>query len=89
MVTYNRNPILIENIILLRNALKSVNYEYKIIAGIVLPDHIHLLIQTKNAEDFPKIIKLFKVNFSKKLPFNEKSKDEKKEFGKENIMTIL
>ncbi len=71
IVTYNRNPILIENIVILRTALKSVKYEYKIIAGIVLADHIHLLIQTKNAADFPKIIASFKVNFSRNLQFNE------------------
>ena len=85
IVTYNRNPILIENIDILRNAFKAVKYEYKIIAGIVLPDHIHLLIQTKNSEDFPKIIKSVKVNFSQNFPFNELQTSEQKQRREKGI----
>ena len=70
IVTYNRQPILIDNIELLRNSLKEIKYNYTIIAGIVLPDHLHLLIQTENAEDYPKIIASFKANFSKSMPKN-------------------
>ena len=70
IVTYNRQPILVENIELLRNSLKEIKYKYKIIAGIVLPDHVHLLIQTEKADDFPKIIASLKVNFSKSMPKN-------------------
>jgi putative transposase len=70
IVTYNRRPILLNNIETLRNAFKSVKYDYKIIADIILPDHLHLLIQAEKAEDFSKIIASFKANFSKNMPFN-------------------
>jgi putative transposase len=70
IVTYNRKPLLVDNINLLRNSLKNIKYNCKIIAGIVLPDHLHLLIQTEKAEDYPKIIASFKANFSKSLPKN-------------------
>lgn len=56
IVTYNRNPILLDNINLIRESFKNIKYKYKIIAGIVLPDHIHIMIQVENANDFPKII---------------------------------
>ncbi len=71
IVTYNRQPILVDNIDLLRNSLKSVKYNYKIIAGIVMPDHIHILIQTDKTNNYSKIIASFKANFSKHLPLNK------------------
>ena len=71
IVTYNRQPILINNIELLRSSLKSVKYHYNIIAGIVMPDHIHILIKTDKAVNYPKIIASFKTNFSKKMPLNK------------------
>ena len=67
IVTYNRQPILIDNIEKLRNAFKFVKYEYKLIAAVVLPDHMHLIIQTQNAGDFSKIITYVKANFSKMM----------------------
>ena len=70
VVTYERKPLLIENISLLRKSLKAVKYDYEIIAGVVLPDHIHLLIQTKDSNNFSKIISSFKANFSRLLPIN-------------------
>jgi putative transposase len=62
--------MLVENIELIRNSFKKIKYDYKIIAGIVLPDHLHLLIQTDNADDYPKIISSFKSNFSRFMPKN-------------------
>ena len=44
IVTYNRQQILVENIELLRQSFKKVKYSYEIIAGIVLPDHLHILM---------------------------------------------
>ena len=70
IATYNRQTILVENIELLRYSLKEVKYDYKIIAGVVLPDHLHLLLQTDKASDFSKIITSFKTNFSKVMPKN-------------------
>ena len=70
IVTYNRQPILVENIKLLRYSLKEVKYDYKIVAGIVLPNHLHILIQTDKASDYSKIISSFKSNFSRLMPKN-------------------
>ena len=70
IVTYNRQQILVKNIELLRQSFKNVKYNYEIIAGIVLPDHLHILIQTDKASDYSKIISSFKSNFSRLLPKN-------------------
>lgn len=70
IVTYNRLPILIDNIELIRTSFKQIKFKFKIIAGIVLPDHLHMLIQTENAVDYPKIISAFKAYFSKLMPQN-------------------
>ena len=70
VVTYNRSPMLIDNITLVRQSFKNIKYVYKILAGIVLKDHLHILITTKNAYDIPKIIGAFKSNFSKNFLLN-------------------
>lgn len=70
IVTYNRQQILVKNIELLRQSFKNVKYNYEIIAGIVLPDHLHILIQTDKTSDYSKIISSFKSNFSRLLPKN-------------------
>ena len=71
IVTYNRQQILVKNIELLRQSFKNVKYNYEIIAGIVLPDHLHILIQTNKSSDYSKIISSFKSNFSRLLPKNK------------------
>ena len=76
IVTYNRNPYLLANIDKLRKSLINHNYNYKIIAGVVLEDHIHLLIQANKAEEFPKIIASFKASFSKQMPINLNQTDK-------------
>ena len=70
IVTYNRQQILVENIELLRHSFKNVKYSYEIIAGIVLPDHLHILMQTDKASGYSKIISSLKSNFSRLLPKN-------------------
>ena len=70
IVTYNRQQILVENIELLRQSFKNVKYSYEIIAGIVLPDHLHILMQTDKASGYSKIISSLKSNFSRLLPKN-------------------
>ena len=67
IVTHQRNPILIENIELLR---ESFNYDkslfsFRIEAIVILPDHIHMIISLNNAKDYPKIISSMKRYFSK------------------------
>ena len=70
IVTYNRQQILVENIELLRQSFKNVRYNYEIIAGIVMSDHLHILMQTDKASDYAKIISSFKSNFSRLMPKN-------------------
>jgi len=76
LVTFNRKPILLENINLLRKSLINHKYCYQIIAGVVLPDHMHLLIQNDKANDFPKIITSIKVSFSKHFRLNTEQTDK-------------
>ena len=67
IVTHQRNPILIENIELLRESFRvsKREYSYKIDTIVVLPDHIHLIITPKRAKDYPHIIRTIKQYFSK------------------------
>ena len=70
MTTHGRNPILIDNIELLRESFRvsKLNYEYDINAIVILPDHIHMVITLENARNYPKIIKSIKQYFSKRCP---------------------
>ena len=89
IVSSKRRNILIENIKLLRAAIKrSIDiYNYEIFAICVLPDHIHMIIKPYDIKDYPNIVKLIKTNFSKKINKSEikdyklsKSNISKKEF---------
>lgn len=85
VVTYDRKPILVENIKLLRASLKSVKYKYEIIAGIVMPDHLHILIKAENPKDYPKIIASFKATFSRNMPKNPNQTNEQKQRREKGI----
>ena len=67
MVTYNRNPILIENITLLRESFGYAKrlFAFDIIDIVILPDHLHMIIEVPHARDYPKIISSIKRYFSK------------------------
>jgi len=68
IVTHSRNPILIENIDLLRRSFayaKSL-FLFHIKAIVILPDHIHMIIEVDHAKDYPKIISSIKRYFSKR-----------------------
>ena len=73
IVTHKRNPILIDNIELLRDSFRESKryFIYSIDAIVVLPDHIHMIITPKNVNEYPKIIKAIKYNFSKKFNIEE------------------
>jgi putative transposase len=67
IVTYERNPILIDNISLLRESFgyaKSL-FEFEINEIVVMPDHLHMIIDVPHAKDYPKIISSIKRYFSK------------------------
>ena len=64
IVVNNRKAILPDNIQLIRDSFKSVKYKFTIIAGIILKDHLHILIQPENMYEIPKIVTFI---FSKSL----------------------
>ena len=65
LVTYRRNPLLIDNISLLREAFRASKkkYVYRIEGIVILPEHIHMIITPNNAMDYPKIIRYIKRYF--------------------------
>jgi len=67
-VTYERNPILIDNIELLRQSFKHAKskFVFDIKAITILPDHVHMIISVSNAKDYPKIMSTIKRYFSQK-----------------------
>ncbi|MDQ7084302.1 MAG: transposase [Sulfurovum sp.] len=69
IVTHRREPILIDNIELLRESFRESKqfFDYSIDAIVILPDHLHMILSPKNVEEYPRIIKAIKYNFSKKL----------------------
>ena len=89
MVTYNRAPILIDNIDLLRQSFKSVlkKYNFRIFSICILKDHIHMILKMDNLNEFSNIIsnlkKYFTYNYHNK-PLKEslpKSMQKRKEAG--------
>ena len=99
VVTFERQEILIQNIDLLRNAIKQTKQKYKfdIVAICVLKNHIHMLLKTRSIKEYPDIIKNIKRNFSIDFDISQipdyyesdsrKSKGEKV-FGREDILNI-
>ena len=69
ITSYDRKPIFIENIDILRKAFKNTKtiYEFEIIAICVLPNHIHLILHPNNIEQYPKIISSIKHYFSRNV----------------------
>ncbi len=67
VVTHQRNPILIENIDLLRESFKyaKTKFDFDIEAIVILPDHFHLIIELDNPKEYSKIIGVIKSYFSK------------------------
>ena len=66
VVTENREPILIDNIEILRKsfALSIKKYRYKLDAVVIMPEHFHMIITPKSAEDYPKIVSHIKRAFT-------------------------
>ena len=67
IVTHQRNPILIDNIELLRESFKYAKnkFSFRIQAIVVMPDHLHMIIDVMNPKEYPKIISSMKRYFSK------------------------
>ncbi len=64
-VTYHRMPLLVENYDLLKDALDSTLglWETQISAWVVLPDHIHMIVNPGSA-DLSHMMKRLKLSFS-------------------------
>ena len=69
IVTYNRQPILIDNIDILRSAFKYTmqKYSFQIFAICILNDHLHMILKLENNKDYSEIIRLIKYYFSKHI----------------------
>ena len=66
IVTHNRQPILVKNIDFLRTVFaesKSI-YTYDIHAIVILPDHLHMIIEPQNSDEYPKIVSYLKRKFT-------------------------
>jgi putative transposase len=66
-ITRGRRPILIDNAALLLESLDIARdeFRFKLMAWVVLPDHIHLLVDTGEAR-LPRLIRKIKVTFADK-----------------------
>ena len=69
VVTHHRNPILIDNIDLLRESFRvsKRKYRYTLDEIVILPDHFHMIISPETASEYPKIIRAIKYHFSTHL----------------------
>ena len=67
ITTHRRNPILIENIELLRESFRESKkkFNYNIDAIVIMPDHLHMVITPANCMEYPKIIGYIKAYFSR------------------------
>ncbi len=67
VVTHERNPILIDNIDLLRDSFKHAKrkFNFTIDAIVILPDHFHMILKLDNAKEYSKIVGVIKSYFSK------------------------
>ncbi len=68
IVTHKRNRILIENISLLRESFVYAKnkFEFEIEAIVILPDHIHMIINPSDVSQYPYIISSIKRYFSQR-----------------------
>ncbi len=69
LTSYERRPIFIKNIDILRTAFKNTlkNYDFEIVSICVLPEHIHMIINPKNINEYPKIVSSIKHYFSRNV----------------------
>lgn len=66
VVTHQREPILVEEIDLLRQSFQETKryYRFSIDAITVLPDHFHMIITPEDVKEYPRIIQSIKYNFT-------------------------
>jgi putative transposase len=68
IVTYERNPILLQHIDLLREsfAYAKTKFDFSLHDIVILPDHFHMIISVSEAKMYPKIISSIKRYFSQR-----------------------
>lgn len=66
LVSYNRKPIFIENVKLLKEAFINSKkfFKYEIFAICILPNHIHMILYPENINEYPQIVTSIKYYFS-------------------------
>jgi putative transposase len=82
------NPLLLENIDLLRSSFIKVNqsHPFKIIAIVVLPDHLHCILSLpENDGDFSTRWGLIKANFSRNIAKGERISNSRYKRGERGI----
>ncbi len=69
-VTDQREKLLIKHYDLLRDSMTKYqnNLKFELIAFVILPDHLHLIINPENS-DLSNIMQRIKLSFSKKLRY--------------------
>ena len=67
IISYNRKDVFVENIELLRSSFKNAKqfFDFEVIAICVLSNHIHMILNPKIIQEYPKIITSIKYYFSK------------------------
>ena len=78
IVTHDRQHILIKNIELLRYVFAESKkfYHYDIVAIVILPDHLHMIIDPKDANEYPKIISYLKRKFTYLVNKNHENRND-------------
>ena len=82
------NSLLVEHNESLKKNIRLVkqNHPFKIHSWVVLPDHMHCVIELPvNDSDFPLRLRLIKSGFSKSLPRNERISCTRKRRGERGI----
>ena len=82
------NDLLVERIELLKQNIRLVkqNHPFKIHSWVVLPDHMHCVIELpENDADFPLRWRLIKAVFSKTLPKTERLSSVRRRRGERGI----
>ncbi len=88
LLARGKNDLLIRHIESLREAVRLVkqNHPFKIHAWVVLPDHLHCVIELPEGDiDFPVRWRLIKIRFSKSLPKNERLSIVRRQRGERGI----
>jgi putative transposase len=88
--TLNRQQeLLIRHIDALRDAFKSVKnrHPYHLDALVILPDHFHMVMTLpQNVDDYSKIIRLTKGEFTKKVRFEGITNNQSRQSRKEQMV---